>query len=558
MEASKLEKIVVTCGLPYANGEVHLGHICSTYLPADILVRFFRLKGSEVVFVCATDDFGTPILIEAEKKGKSPEEFVAYWNRVDRKDFNDLGISFDIFYKTSSNENIKLTQHFFKELYKKGYIFKQPVWQPYCEKCKKVLPDRYVKGTCPYCGALEQYSDSCEKCGKTFQPGEVIDPHCAICGSTPTKRQSEHYFFKLSHFSDDLKKWLEKNENLQHEVKNYVLNWIKEGLQDWDITRDIPWGVPIPLEEAKGKVLYGWFDNHLCYISTALKCLNEKGVDGKKFWNSSTIYHFIGKDIVYHHYLFLPAMRLGEGEFALPHFIPTRGHLLLQSQKFSKSRGWYVSLRDFLTLFPADYLRYYLTSITPYSPSDVNFDWEDFQARINNELIANIGNFIHRTLTFIWAKRSGRVPSAKTFDELDEEFKEKIATIADNVREEIEKIELGRGLKRILEFSTFCNQYFQRKQPWTGGEKADTCLYLCINAVRILCILLEPYLPFSAEDLWKQLNLEGEVHSQNLNSASKLVIKSGHMINETEILFRKVEDAMIGREKEKLAKLEAK
>lgn len=558
MEVSKLENIVVTCGLPYANGEVHLGHICSTYLPADILVRFLRLKGSEVAFACATDDFGTPILIEAEKKGKSPEEFVAHWNKVDRKDFNDLGISFDIFYKTSSDENIKLTQHFFKELYKKGHIFKQPVWQPYCEKCKKVLPDRYVKGTCPYCGALEQYSDSCENCGKTFQPGEVKDPHCAVCGSTPTRTQSEHYFFKLSHFSNDLKKWLEENKNLQSAVKNYVLNWIKEGLQDWDITRDISWGVPIPLEEAKGKVLYGWFDNHLCYISTTLKYLDEKGVDGKKFWNSSTVYHFIGKDIVYHHYLFLPAMRLGEGSFALPHFIPTRGFLLLQAQKFSKSRGWYLSLRDFLNLFPADYLRYYLTSITTYSPSDVNFDWEEFQARINNELIANIGNFIHRTLTFIWTKRNGKVPSARTCDELDEGFKEKMTKIADNVKEEIEKIELSRGLKKILEFSTFCNQYFQRKQPWTGGEKVDTCLYLCINAVRTLCILLEPYLPFSAEDLWKQLNLKGEIHSQNWGTASKLAIKNGHVIKEPRILFKRVEDALIEREKEKLAKLEAR
>jgi len=558
VEVSKLEKIVVTAALPYANGEAHLGGVCSTYLPADILVRFFRLRGSEVVFICASDDFGTPILVEAEKKGVSPEEFVAYWNQAHRKDFKDFGVLFDIYYKTSSDENIELTQHFFKELYKKGHIFKQLVLQPYCEKCKKTLPDRYVKGACPYCGALEQYSDSCENCGKAFQLGEIKDPHCAICGSTPTTKQSEHYFFKLSHFSSDLKRWLEKNENLQSEVKNYVLNWIKEGLQDWDITRDLSWGVPIPLEGAKGKVLYGWFDNHLCYISTTLKYLDQKGVDGKAFWNSSTLYHFIGKDIVYHHYLFLPAMRLGEGEFALPHFIPTRGFLLLQAQKFSKSRGWYVSLGDFLNLFPADYLRYYLTSITTYSPSDVNFDWEEFQARINNELIANIGNFIHRTLTFIWIKRNGKVPSAKAFDELDEEFKGKITKIADNVKAEIEKIELSKGLKRILEFSTSCNQYFQRKQPWTGREKADTCLYLCINAVRMLCILLEPYLPFSVEDLWKQLNLKGEVHRQNWDAASKLAIKSGHKINEPKILFRKVEDAVIRREKEKLARLEAR
>jgi len=253
----------------------------------------------------------------------------------------------------------------------------------------------------------------------------------------------------------------------------------------------------------------------------------------------------------------LPAMRLGEGEFALPQFIPTRGFLLLQGQKFSKSRGWYVSLRDFLNLFPADYLRYYLTSITTYSSSDVNFAWEEFQARINNELIANIGNFIHRTLTFIWTRRSGKVPSAKTYDELDTEFKEKMTKIADNVGEEIEKIELNRGLKRILEFSTFCNQYFQRKEPWTGGDKADTCLYLCINAVRILCVLLEPYLPFSAEDLWRQLNLKRDIHGQNWDSASRLAVESGHLINEPRILFKKIEDAVIDAEREKLAKLEA-
>ncbi|TET64659.1 methionine--tRNA ligase, partial [Candidatus Bathyarchaeota archaeon] len=270
--------MVITAGLPYANGEIHLGGITSTYLPADILTRFFKLRGNDVAFVCATDDFGTPILIEAEKEGKSPEEFVSYWYKADRKDFEDLGISFDIFHQTSSKENIQFTQYFFKKLYEKGFIFKRLISQPYCEKCKKVLPDRYVKGTCPYCNATDQYSDGCEECGKVFQPEEIKDPHCAICGSKPVSKQSAHYFFKLSHFSDALKKWLVENRSLQSEVKNYVLNWISTGLEDWDITRDITWGVPIPLNEAKGKVLYNWFDNHLCYISTALKYFADRGI----------------------------------------------------------------------------------------------------------------------------------------------------------------------------------------------------------------------------------------------------------------------------------------
>ncbi|MFQ6073928.1 MAG: methionine--tRNA ligase [Candidatus Bathyarchaeia archaeon] len=554
----KLEKIIVTAALIYANGEVHLGHITSTYLPADILVRYFRLRGDDAIYVHATDDFGTPILIAAEEAGKTPEEYVAYWNEIDQKDFSDLGISFDIFYKTSSKENIELAQHFFKKLKEKGYIYKKTVSQPYCNNCKKFLPDRYVKGTCPYCGASDQYSDSCEECGRTFQLGEILNPHCAICGSKPVTKQSEHYFFKLTQFSDAIKKWLTENRNLQPQVKNYVLNWIKEGLRDWDITRDITWGVPIPLKEAKGKVLYGWFDNHLCYISTALKYFADRGINGKEAWNSSRIYHFIGKDIVYHHYLFLPAMRLGEGEYKLPDYIPTRGHLFLEGRSFSKSRGWYVSLREFLNQFPADYLRYYLAAITPYSQVDVNFDWEDFKDRINNELIANIGNFIHRALTFIWANYNGEVPEPEQYDDLDREFESRIKTVASEVGAEIEKIELSRGLRKIIEFSAFCNQYFQRKQPWTSREKAKTCLYLCINAVRSLAVMLAPYTPFSAENLWQQLNLEGSVHKQSWSSASELKVPSGHRINKPEILFRKVAEEEIEKQKERLRKTAAK
>jgi len=552
-----LGKIIVTTALVYANGEIHLGHVTSTYLPADIFVRFCRLKGHDIIHVGATDDFGTPILIEAEKQGKSPEEYVEHWNQIDRKDFDDFGISFDIFYKTSSKENVALTQHFFKTLYEKGYVLKKTIVQPYCKNDKKFLPDRYVKGTCPYCGATDQYSDSCERCARTFQAGQILEPHCAICGSKPVNRESDHYFFKLSQFSDSLKHWLEKNNNLQAEVRNYVLSWIKEGLLDWDITRDITWGVPIPLDEAKGKVLYGWFDNHIGYISTAQKYFKEKGIDGKKAWNTSKIYHFIGKDIVYHHYLFLPAMRLGEREYKLPDYIPTRGHLLLEEQKFSKSRGWYLSLRDLLNKFPADYLRYYLASITQYTQADVNFDWADFQKRINNELIANIGNFIHRTLTFIWTKYKGKVPQPQNYDALDNKFLEKIKETAKDVGKEIESNELTKGLRKIVEFSAFCNQYFQKKQPWVDKEKAKTALYLCASAVRSLAILLEPYTPFSAEKLWQQLNLHSSVHKQDWNSASQLKIESGHQITEPKVLFQKIPDEDIEKERQKLHKLAA-
>lgn len=555
-----VEKIIVTTALIYANGQVHLGHVTSTYLPADIFVRFCRLRGDNIIHIGATDDFGTPILVEAERKGISPEEFVADWNKKDSDDFSDLGISFDMFYKTSSKENIKLTQHFFKKLHEKGYIYKQDVLQPYCESCKKFLPDRYVKGTCPFpdCGATEQYSDGCEECGRTFRSGEVLNAHCAICGSKPAAKQSEHFFFRLSGFSSPLKKWLVENDNLQSEVKNYVLNWIKEGLRDWDISRDLPWGIPIPMEEAEGKVLYVWFNNHIGYISTALKYFEEKEIDGKQAWNSSKIYHFIGKDIAYHHYLYLPAMRMGVEEFKLPEFIPTRGYFTLEGRKFSKSREWYISVRDFLNKFPPDYLRYYLAAITPYTQSDINFNWEDFQKRINNELIANIGNFIHRVLTFTWSNYDGEVPNTQAFDELDRELVEKLEAVVRDVAQEITKIELSRGLGKIIGFSAFCNQYFQRKKPWADKEKAKTAIYLCVNVVRSLAILLEPYIPFSAENLWHHLNLEGSVHKQNWNAASELKVPSGHKISKPAALFGKVPDEDITRERAKLQRLTTK
>ena len=547
-----VERTIVTTALIYANGEVHLGHVTSTYLPADIFVRFHRLRGDDIIHVGASDDFGTPILVEAERRGMSPEEFVAHWHKKDVEDFDGLGISFDTYYKTSSKENIELTQHFFTKLYENGYIYRKTVRQPYCENCLKFLPDRYVKGACPYCGATDQYSDGCEKCGRTFQPEEVLEPHCAVCGSTPSSKESEHYFFKLSSFSSSLEKWLSENQNLQPEVKNYVLNWVKEGLRDWDISRDLPWGIPIPLEEAKGKVLYVWFNNHLCYISTALKYFKEKGIDGREAWNSAKIYHFIGKDIVYHHYLFLPAQRLGVGEFKLPDFIPTRGYFTLEGKKFSKSREWYISVREFIDKFPPDYLRYYLAAITPYSQQDVNFDWENFQKRVNNELIANIGNFIHRVLTFTWSNYEGKVPKANTLDKSDNELIDKTKEAVKDVAEEIERIELSKGLRKIVEFSAFCNQYFQQKQPWTDKEKAKTAIHLCVNAVRSLAVLLEPYIPSSAENLWHQLNLDGSVHKQDWDTAGELRISGGHRINKPEVLFEKVADEEIERERERL------
>ncbi|HEU04431.1 MAG TPA: methionine--tRNA ligase [Nitrosopumilus sp.] len=545
------DKAIITSALPYSNGEIHLGHVASTYLPADVTTRFLKQKGVEAYYICASDDYGTPILLQSEKEGKSPEEYVEYWNKRDSEDFAAFDIDFDIFYKTSSKENNEFVQDVFTKLNAAGHIYESEIVQFYCNNDKKFLPDRYVKGICPYCKAEDQYSDLCEKCGRV--PEEIENPKCSICGQPPVKEKTKHYFYKLKNFSDQLSNWLEKNDNLQKDVKKYVQNWIKTGLVDWDISRDISWGVPIPLDDAKGKVFYGWFDNHLAYISTALKFLNDKGIDGKKFWNSADIYHFIGKDIVYHHFLFLPAMRIGiKEEYKLPDYIPTRGFLTLEAKKISKSRNWYIGLKEFLEYYPADYLRFYLVSINPYSQDDLNFDWDEFATKINSELIGNLGNFINRALGFAQKSFDGKVPEPDALDGADNESQEKIKKLAIEVGILMEQNHLDRALKKILEFSSHFNQYFQHKEPWKKEPGTNTCVYLSVNAARSIAIACYPFMPKSAQKIWLQLGLDGNVSEQSWDSISEILIQANHQLGTPSPLFAKVEESDIKNYKQKL------
>ncbi|HXV65988.1 MAG TPA: methionine--tRNA ligase [Nitrosopumilaceae archaeon] len=543
------DKAIITSALPYSNGEIHLGHVASTYLPADVTTRFLKQKGVEAYYICASDDYGTPILIQSEKEGKSPEEYVAYWNKRDYEDFSAFNIGFDLFYKTSSKENIEFVQSVFKKLKDAGHIYESDIIQFYCNNDKKFLPDRYVIGTCPYCKAEEQYSDLCEKCGRV--PEQIENPHCSICGQTPVKEKTKHFFFKLKNFSEQLNKYLDNAPHLQKDVKKYVQNWINSGLIDWDITRDISWGVPIP--GSQGQVFYGWFDNHLAYISTAMKFLNDKGIDGKEFWNSADIYHFIGKDIVYHHYLFLPAMRIGIGEeYKLPDYIPTRGHLTLQSKKISKSRNWYIGLKDFLKLYQADYLRFYLISINPYSQDDINFDWDEFATKINSELIGNLGNFVNRALGFTQKSFAGKIPPMGKLDQLDKDVQEKIKNFPTELGSLMEENHLDRALKKILEFSAHFNQYFQHKEPWKNDKGANTCVYFSANAVHSLAISLYPFIPESAQKIWIQLGMKGNVSEQSWDKISTLPIKDGHVLGASSPLFVKIEQSDIEKHKKNL------
>ncbi len=529
-----MSKYLITAALIYANGPMHLGHIRSTYLPADIFARYLRMKGEDVLYVCATDEHGTPIVVSAEKAGKSPKEFVDYYHDYDERMFKALGMSFDIFHRTSSKENIKLTQHFYTRMKENGYIYEKEVKQLYCEVCKRGLPDRLVKGTCSYCGAEDQYGDYCEKCGHVLSPETLKNPRCSVCGSKPVLKDVPHAFFKLSAFEDKLKDYIDSNPHFQKEVKNFVSEWIKSGLVDWDITRNLSWGVPVP--DHPDLVFYVWFDAPIGYISST-QALTDKWED---YWKSkdTKIIHFIGKDIVYHHYLFWPAMLMATGDgYTLPSYMPVRGYLNLEGDKFSKSRGWFVSVEEFLEKFPADYLRYYVTALTPYSLVDADFYWKDFMAKVNNELVANVGNFIYRTLSLIKRSFNSKVPEidpdpivldwvreySKEIDALMMEFKFKLA------------------LNKIMELSSKFNSYLSENEPWKKeGEEKERILKSALVGVHALSVLLYPFIPQSMARLRSMLKLEGSPSLVELEKLPSIV-----ELADVKPLFPKVDPKVI-------------
>lgn len=541
-------KILVTAALPYANGPLHLGHIRSTYLPADIYSRYQRLAGNECLYICATDEHGTPIVVGAEKAGKKPQEFVDGYHAKDKAEFAALGFQFDIFHRTSSAENRELTQHFFKRLTDGGHIYTKEVEQPYCEKDSRFLPDRFIVGTCPHCKAEKQYSDYCDSCSNTIGSGQLIEPRCITCGSVPVGRKSKHYFFRLAEFSGKLRHYLTANKSLQPEVVNYVVNWIDTGLQDWDISRDLGWGVPIPGEPEK--VFYVWFDAPIGYVSSTIALRK----DWEEFWKGdSRIVHFIGKDIIYHHFLFWPAMLMGVGEnFRAPDRMAVRGYLNLEHRKFSKSRGWFVSLEDYLAEFPADYLRYYQTAFTPHNVQDADFIWKDFQVKINNELVASIGNFVHRTLVLTEKLNGSVVPGAGELDEGDNRLLSEITAAKDKIAKLIDEFQLKDGQEEILRLCGEFNKYLSAREPWKDKDAArvQRTLYASIRCISALSILLEPYLPFTAGRLQKMLSIPREKIAWK-NADSELVA-AGSKLGKPVPLFEKITDEKIKKQEEKL------
>lgn len=542
-------KIFVTCALPYANGPLHLGHLRSTYIPADIYSRYQRMVGNDVLFVCATDEHGTPIAVKAEKEGKDPLEITTKYYKKIKSDLDKCDISFDNFSRTSSDIHYKVAQNFFLKLYKKGYIYEKEIKQFYCTNCKRFLPDRYVEGICPYCDSEGARGDHCEVCGRHLEVLELIKPRCILCSGEPEIRKSKHYFFKLSKFQKKLKEWVENNEELPSNVKNYTLEWLKEGLNDWIMTRDMKWGVPVPLEDAEGKVIYVWGEAFLGYISSAIEWSKKNKKDWKEYWDSGAI-HFIGKDIIYHHTIFWPAMLMAYG-CKLPRTVIAGEYLSLEGKKMSTSKNWVVWVSDFLKRFDSDLLRYYLTINAPLT-RDTDFSWDDFQRRVNDELADILGNFIHRALMFTYRFFDAKIPEPSEFGEKDIEFEERIKESPKIVGNFIENFKFRDGLIEIMKLARDGNKYFNDQEPWKTFKenkyKAATCIYLCDQAVKAIGVLIKPYLPKTSSNILNMLNLDDNVRWEDANE----FIEPNHKINKPKPLFSKIKSEVIEKEKTKL------
>jgi len=524
--------IIVTSALPYANGPLHVGHLVE-YIQTDIFVRFLKLIGENVVYCCADDTHGTPIQISAEKEGILPEELIGRYYKEHLRDFNRFLIEFDSYYSTNSEENKYFSDLIFQRLKKKNLVYKKEVELAYCNKCKKFLPDRYIKGKCPKCGAEDQYGDVCENCNATYTTTDLIDPYCTICGETPIRKLSRHYFFKLSQFSDKLKKWFEKNKNLQPEIINYLKNWLKEGLQDWDISRDGPYfGFKIPDEE--DLYYYVWLDAPIGYISSFANTLDGDTKKAEKEWNNSKIIHFIGKDIIYFHFLFWPAMLIAS-DFNLPEYLVVHGFLTVNKEKMSKSRGTFFTAEEFANKYNPEYLRFYYGKVLSRKLADVDLDFKDFKDSINNELVGNIGNFCYRTLSF-----TNRFFNSKIKDiEKDARLINEINKKSENIKKYYSDVNYNQALKEILSLSDLGNQYFQKNQPWKlikeDKKKTHKIIGLCINIVKNLSILIAPILPEFSKKLQEQLNLENlKWKDINFNYKNKEIKKAEILIDKFE------------------------
>ncbi len=556
MDQSKEKgKIIVTGALPYANGPIHIGHLAGVYLPADIYTRYLRKKNKDVIYICGTDENGVPITISAEKEGISPKDLVERYHKIIYEALEKLGVEFDNFSGTSRKIHHDLSQKIFLELYEKGYIEAKTSKEFYCENCEKFLPDRYVEGTCPYCDFEEARGDSCDSCGSWLEADQLINPRCKLCGAKPIKKETKHWYLLLDKFQGKLEKWIEK-KNWRKTVKSYLKGWLKEGLRPRPITRDLRWGVPVPLDDApEDKVLYVWFDAPLGYISSTIEWAEKKGQPDrwKDYWQdpNTTLIHFIGKDNIVFHGIIWPAIIMGTEEFTLPDEIPANEYLNLEGRQISTSRNWAIWLHEYLENFEPDFLRYYLCSIMPET-RDSEFKWKEFQERNNQELINNFGNFVNRTLKFIDKYNEGVIPGPYEFSREDESMLSEVNSIIDKLDDSLSTFNFRQAIRLWMKISTTGNRYYDQMKPWESRkkdpERMATTIYLCSHLVHVLGTIGKLFVPFSANKIFPFLKLE----EKEWAGLKELEVPHGHKIGKIEPLFKKIEDDDIEKQLRRL------
>ena len=559
------KRILVTSALPYANGPIHLGHLAGAYLPADIFVRYHRLKGDDVIYICGSDEHGVPIMLRARSEGVSPQVVVDRYHELNKKSFEAFGMSFDYYGRTSSPVHHKTSQDFFRVLADKDVFILKTEKQLYDPEAKMFLADRFIVGTCPYCGYENAYGDQCEKCGRSLSPADLINPRSAITNAKPILKETTHWYLPLAKFQQQLEEWIDTHPNWKPNVLGQVRSWFNDGLADRAVTRDLPWGVPVPEDvaqkygvDASGKVLYVWFDAPIGYISATKEWAEKQGQPDlwKEYWQdeNTRLVHFIGKDNIVFHCLIFPAMLMTHGDFVLPEDVPANEFLNLEGNKLSTSRNYAVWLDDYLQRFDPDPLRFVLASILPET-KDSDFSWKDFQARHNNELADIYGNFINRTLTFAHKYFDGKVPSLGTLSDLDKELIDRLQKAPGRLGALIDKYQMRAYVRELMDLARFANKYFNDKEPWkTRKEDPQSCattINLCLQTVATLSVLSEPVLPFTSREIWKILNLD---FTPAWDDFPNKRLEEGHVLGKAKILFKKIEDDVIEAEIQKLQK----
>ena len=553
----QFKRYTVTTALPYANGPVHIGHLAGVYIPADTYVRYLRMKGEEVLFVGGSDEHGVPITIKAEKEGCTPQDIVDRYHNIIKDSFEKLGISYDIYSRTSSKTHHETAAAFFKKLYEDGKFIERETEQFFDPERNKFLSDRYIIGTCPKCGNDHAYGDQCEKCGSSMSPEELINPQSALSGAKLVKKATKHWYLPLDQYEQWLRDWIiEGHKEWKPNVYGQVKSWLDNGLQPRAVTRDLDWGVPVPLEEADGKVLYVWFDAPIGYISNTIEHCAENGTDWKKWWKDedTKLVHFIGKDNIVFHCIIFPCMLKAYGDYIVPENVPANEFLNLENDKISTSRNWAVWLHEYLEEFPGkqDVLRYVLTANAPET-KDNNFTWKDYQDRNNNELLAVFGNFVNRTLVLTHKYFEGKVPALTNLNEKDNAAIEEMNQYPDKIAHLLDTYKFREALSELMNLARLGNRYLTENEPWkqfkTDPERVKTVLAVSLQIVAKLAILSEPFLPFSAKKLQAMIGLNVSGWNQ---AKETVLLNEESQIGEVELLFTKVEDETVAAQIKKL------